>query len=69
MKRNGVNALSVIMQFSSHQIRYFAHELTRRHSSDSVEKLASVLAGGLEVVRAVRDGKELTTKTTKYTNK
>jgi len=30
--------------FSSHQIRYFAHELTRRHSSDSVEKLASVLA-------------------------
>lgn len=32
------------MQFSSHQVRYFAHELTRRHSSDSVEKLASVLA-------------------------
>lgn len=30
--------------FSSHQIRYLAHELTRRHSSDSVEKLASVLA-------------------------
>jgi SNF2 family DNA or RNA helicase len=32
------------MQFSSHQVRYFAHELTRRHSSDSAEKLASVLA-------------------------
>jgi superfamily II DNA or RNA helicase len=32
------------MYFSPHQIRYFAHELTRRHSSDSVEKLASVLA-------------------------
>ena len=32
------------MQFSSHQVRYFAHKLTRRHSSDSVEKLASVLA-------------------------
>jgi len=32
------------MQFSTHQVRYFAHELTRRHSSDSVEKLASVLA-------------------------
>ena len=32
------------MQFSSHQVLYFAHELTRRHSSDSVEKLASVLA-------------------------
>src|SRR5512136_624966 len=24
--------------------KYFAHELTRRHSSDSIEKLASVLA-------------------------
>lgn len=32
------------MQLTPHQIRYFAHELTRRHSSDSVEKLASVLA-------------------------
>lgn len=32
------------MQLTSHHIRYFAHELTRRHSSDSVEKLASVLA-------------------------
>ena len=32
------------MYFSPHQIRYFAHELTRRHASDSVEKLASVLA-------------------------
>jgi SNF2 family DNA or RNA helicase len=32
------------MQLTSHQVRYFAHELTRRHSSDSVEKLASVLA-------------------------
>jgi superfamily II DNA/RNA helicase len=32
------------MQFSPHHIRFFAHELTRRHSSDSVEKLASVLA-------------------------
>ncbi len=30
--------------FTSHQVRYFAHELTRHHSSDSVEKLASVLA-------------------------
>lgn len=32
------------MQITPHQTRYFAHELTRRHSSDSVEKLASVLA-------------------------
>jgi superfamily II DNA/RNA helicase len=32
------------MNITSHQIRYFAHELTRRHPSDSVEKLASVLA-------------------------
>src|SRR3970040_1286047 len=32
------------MQITPHQARYFAHELTRRHSSDSVEKLASVLA-------------------------
>lgn len=32
------------MQLTSHHIRYFANELTRRHSSDSVEKLASVLA-------------------------
>jgi ERCC4-related helicase len=32
------------MQTTPHQVRYFAHELTRRHSSDSVEKLASVLA-------------------------
>ncbi len=32
------------MQLTPHHIRYFAHELTRRHSSDSVEKLASVLA-------------------------
>ena len=27
------------MQITPHQVRYFAHELTRRHSSDSVEKL------------------------------
>jgi len=33
-----------MLLYSQHQIRYFAHELTRRHSSDSVEKLASVLA-------------------------
>src|SRR5512145_3360881 len=32
------------MQLTPHHIRYFAHELTRRHSSDSVEKLTSVLA-------------------------
>ena len=32
------------MQLTSHHIRYFAHQLTRRYSSDSVEKLASVLA-------------------------
>ena len=32
------------MHVSPYHIRYFAHELTRRHSSDSVEKLASVLA-------------------------
>src|SRR6266508_641678 len=32
------------MNVSTYHIRYFAHELTRRHSSDSVEKLASVLA-------------------------
>ena len=32
------------MQLTPHHIRYFAHDLTRRHSSDSVEKLASVLA-------------------------
>ena len=32
------------MQLTSHQISYFAHELTHRHSSDSMEKLASVLA-------------------------
>ena len=27
------------MQITPHQVRYFAHEFTRRHSSDSVEKL------------------------------
>jgi len=32
------------MEITPHHVRYFAHELTRRHSSDSVEKLASVLA-------------------------
>jgi len=32
------------MEFTPHHVRYFAHELTRCHSSDSVEKLASVLA-------------------------
>lgn len=32
------------MKITPHQVCYFAHELTRRHSSDSVEKLASVLA-------------------------
>src|SRR5688572_23251584 len=35
---------SVNMIVTNHQTKYFAHELTRRHSSDSVEKLASVLA-------------------------
>jgi len=29
---------------TAYHVRYFAHELTRRHSSDSIEKLASVLA-------------------------
>ncbi len=32
------------MEITDYHARYFAHELTRRHSSDSVEKLASVLA-------------------------
>lgn len=32
------------MSYTPHHVRYFSHELTRRHSSDSVEKLASVLA-------------------------
>lgn len=32
------------MDVSPYHARYFAHELTRRHSSDNVEKLASVLA-------------------------
>ena len=32
------------MQSINYHTRYFAYELTRRHSSDSVEKLASVLA-------------------------
>ena len=32
------------MLVTPYHVRYFAHELTRRHSSDSVEKLASVLA-------------------------
>jgi ERCC4-related helicase len=32
------------MQVTPYHIRYFAHQLTRRHPSDSVEKLASVLA-------------------------
>jgi ERCC4-related helicase len=32
------------VQTTAYHVRYFAHELTRRHSSDSVEKLASVLA-------------------------
>src|SRR5437868_15055356 len=32
------------MQISPYHVHYFAHELTRRHSSDSVEKLASVLS-------------------------
>lgn len=32
------------MTITPYHVRYFAHELTRRHSSDSVEKLASALA-------------------------
>jgi SNF2 family DNA or RNA helicase len=32
------------MEFTNYHAKYFAHELTRRFSSDSVEKLASVLA-------------------------
>lgn len=32
------------MKLTSHHIRYFSYDLTRRHSSDSVEKLASILA-------------------------
>ncbi|MBL8080465.1 MAG: DEAD/DEAH box helicase [Anaerolineales bacterium] len=32
------------MKITEHHAKYFAYELTRRHSSDSVEKLASVLA-------------------------
>ena len=33
-----------IMQITAYHARYFAYELTKRCSSDSVEKLASVLA-------------------------
>jgi ERCC4-related helicase len=33
-----------VQKTTAYHVRYFAHELTRRHSSDSVEKLASVLA-------------------------
>jgi superfamily II DNA or RNA helicase len=32
------------MEFTNYHARYFAHELTKRFSSDSIEKLASVLA-------------------------
>src|SRR5690348_13982900 len=32
------------MQITDYHAKYFAHELTKRHASDSVEKLASVLA-------------------------
>src|SRR5258708_19402376 len=32
------------MELSDYQAKYFAHELTKRCASDSVEKLASVLA-------------------------
>lgn len=32
------------MQFTNYHAKYFAHELTKRHSSDSIEKLASALA-------------------------
>ena len=32
------------MQITNYHARYFAHELTKRFSSDSVDKLASVLA-------------------------
>lgn len=33
------------MLLTDHQAKYFAHELTRRWSSDSVEKFASAVAG------------------------
>jgi hypothetical protein len=32
------------MQITSYQAKYFAHELTKRCSSDTVEKITSVLA-------------------------
>lgn len=32
------------MQITEYHAKYFAYELTRRHASDSVEKLATVLA-------------------------
>jgi hypothetical protein len=32
------------MQITSYQAKYFAHELTKRCSSDTVEKFTSVLA-------------------------
>ena len=32
------------MEFTNYHARYFAHELTKRFSSDSVDKLAFVLA-------------------------
>lgn len=31
------------MQLTDYQATYFAHELTRRHPPDSIEKLAGVL--------------------------
>jgi adenine-specific DNA-methyltransferase len=33
------------MQFTDYQAKYFAHELTKRCPSDSLEKLASTVAG------------------------
>jgi SNF2 family DNA or RNA helicase len=34
----------LVMQITDYHAKYFAHELTKRCSSDSVEKLASVLS-------------------------
>lgn len=36
------------MNLTDYQAKYYAHELTKRCPSDSVEKLASAVAGALE---------------------
>jgi type III restriction enzyme len=48
------------MQLTDFHAKYFAHELTRRYSSDRVEKLATVLADAqVDLVRILKESNRL----------